>query len=262
MTQRKDIETGRLIYTCNCGWVDLGHAGIELDSANTYSLKYKRKPSKAGRPWIGADVLWSQIDKEQGGRSVLDPRGYKVTYRQEMGWKGTYAGETRQYWVRTGLTRDQKEQVALAIFSEVSHAFEGMQGSWPYSWATDSGYSQEDLVSNLIGFYMVVHPKLLDRFEELCRPISLQGSLDIWDKYGAVGQTKNKNFTPIYRECDECTQLPAPAFPPEFQTIQPAAKSTVEKIKRGEGLFRNWMVDDDRSPVVRQGTLYERTTLP
>lgn len=25
MSNREDIDNGRLIYTCNCGWIDLNH---------------------------------------------------------------------------------------------------------------------------------------------------------------------------------------------------------------------------------------------
>ncbi len=236
MTTRADIQNDRLIYTCNCGWIDLGHAGL-------MKAQQRRQPG-VERPYASQKALWHQFMNESKlPPSVLDGNGVKVTYRQEMKG-GIYVGETRSYWVRRYLSRAQKEQVAMAIFMEVSHAFEAMQASAPYRWVTDSGYSMEDLVSNLIGMYIVLRPELLPQFEHLCRPVSKEASLRIWDTYGGVGQTKNKNFTPIYRDDPECKSHPAPAFPKEFKQISPASKGNLAAAP-GSYLFRDWTERDE-----------------
>ena len=106
---------------------------------------------------------------------------------------------------------------------EVSLGFENVQVS--LSALTDSGFSEEDLVSNLIGFYAVVHESL--DWRTLCRPVSKEASLKIWDAKGSVGSRKNKTFAPKFHECDECQakhHIIRPQFPALFNSIQPASK--------------------------------------
>jgi hypothetical protein len=211
------VERGILVYTCNCGWLDTGHA-----NPTSY------------RPNVGADSLWKQITAETGQRSQKTGEdGFKVTYTQDMSKWGVTAAETRSYFVKRGLSTTQKETVALAIFMEVSVGFETLQGSFPWSWVSsrsrDSSFSEEDLVSDLIGFYVAVRPGLKPK--DLCKAVSKEASLAVWDTYGSVGSNKNHTFSPAYHPCDECKG--AGRFPAAFQQIVPAQKGT---------LFRSWTV--------------------
>ena len=217
MSTREQVESGILVYTCNCGWFDTGHAD-----------------SRSRRPNVGAESLWLQITSERGLASQKSgENGFKVTYTQDMRKWGVTAAETRSYFVKRGLTTAQKESAALTIFMEVSIGFENLQGSFPWSWVSsgskDSSFSEEDLVSNLIGFHVAVRSgiKPLD----LCRAVSKDASLEVWDKYGSVGSNKNHTFQPMFHPCDEC-QGPK-RFPPTFEQIQP--------LPRGP-LLRNWTI--------------------
>lgn len=217
MSHELDIDNGRLVYTCNCGWVDTGHAN----------------PQKTNRAYIGASSLWEQIISETGRSSRWpDANGFRVGYRQDMVKYKISIGETGFYLVNHGLTTAQKESVALAIFMGISTRFEDLQASWPYNWAMDSGFSEEDLVSDLIGFYKAVRPAT--DYMSLCGPVSKAASHAVWKKFGAVGANKNRTFKPIFHACAECTK--APSFPKELQAITPA--------KYG-GLFRDWLQLDD-----------------
>ncbi len=179
MTKRSDIIDGSsasgrkygLIYTKRCGWVDLGHANPE-----------------------GANSLWQQVlkEKDSGGAKA----GYfRIAYKQMMGRKNLFkVGVLKKYDVKKGLNESLKISVALSIFLDVSHAFEGMQSNWLFRQATNSGYSAEDLVSNLIGFYRAVYPS--KQFIALCQPVSKAVALRIWDKYGEVGSNKNYSTVP------------------------------------------------------------------
>ncbi|HUQ93908.1 MAG TPA: hypothetical protein VM120_19675 [Bryobacteraceae bacterium] len=212
MSSRNDIDQ-RLVYTCNCGWVDKGHAS-------------GKSPA---RPHIGAQSLWEQILNEKGTKSETGG-GFKVTYGQDGRKSFVIIGFTRSYFVKNGLNREDKESVALSIFMEISVGFENMQDSWPLSWFTDSGFSVEDLVSDLIGFYSVVRPAA-DYFA-LCVPVSKTESLRIWDTFGGVGNQKNNTFRPVFFNCEECRKRRiAPTFPKELTAIKPAAKGTQ---------FRDW----------------------
>jgi hypothetical protein len=116
---------------------------------------------------------------------------------------------------------------------EVSERFEKFQKLLGLGRLTDSGYSQEDLVSNLIGFYIAVGE--VDRLNILkkCHPVSDKSAFSIWDRDGAVGKNKNTDWKPkyaddVYVETDtqckvECANQPK-LFPNELQRIKPATK--------------------------------------
>ncbi len=213
-----------LIYTCNCGWLDRGHSS-----------------TKATRPNIGVPSLWDKLVTERGFSETVDGRrpGFVVSYAQDavkkvLGMK-FYPGVTNTYVVARRLSNVQKQQVALAIFKEVSMAFEGEQDSWLARklTGTDSGFSEEDLVSDLISFYRTLFPKL--DVDVLCKPVSVEASRRVWNTSGRPGANKNRTFTPRFRPCDECQ--PSPAFPKEFQTITPAKKGVH---------FRDWFPGESR----------------
>lgn len=222
MSTRSDIIDGKLattsrsglVYTCQCGWVDLGHA----------------------RP-DGAMKLWTPLSTETGTRSK-DGKGFQIWYGQSMSKAGLSAGVSNIYYVKLGLTHAQKESVALAIFMEVSMKFEGYQGIFPFNLVSDSSFSAEDLVSDLIGFYRAVRPGS-DYITHL-KPVSKAAAQKIWDTYGAVGSNKNHSFNPYLYPCDECMGGPAGLtcgeLPRQFRGITPAGK--------GE-LFRKWRPGSD-----------------
>jgi hypothetical protein len=217
-----DLKPGTrygLVYTCNCGWVDVGHASPQ-----------------ASRPTEGAINLWQAIQDEAG---ELSQNGlwHRVNYSITMTkWE---IGERRSVAVRRGLSQAQKESVALNILTQVSHDFEELQSSWPISWRTDSGYSVEDLVSNLIGFYRAV--KGVDWVKE-CQPVSKAAAQYLWKRFGPVGETKNRTFRPRLLPCVECKGGPQyyarwDHLPPAFATVD------VSAAKRGAD-FRPWNVHD------------------
>lgn len=261
MTERKDILDGLdttnwtkrfgLIYTCNAGWIDLGHL-------NPHSA----------RPEIGAANLWRQVAAE--GAPMLDARcvplppslpphlrlqqarnqpdhcpddplyrfednktGYPVRFREDHAGIPGRPGREGRYVVKHGLSLDEKRSVALAIFMEVSIKFENLQRIAGFFGVTQSGYSQEDLVSNLIGFYIAVGD--LSQYEaiRLCHPVSATTAYAIWDNEGAPGRNKNTTFSPKLarqtcvgpeKKCtDECAGQPR-KLPAVFTRITPATK--------------------------------------
>lgn len=217
MSSREDVEKGLLVYTCKGGWIDKNHA-----------LK------TTTRAFVGADNLWKQILNETGPKSKSSTEnGYQVTYIQDA--TRFHVGVTKRYCVKYGLPLSAKESVALAIFQEVSLEFENMQG-----WAkwSDSSFSVEDLVSNMIGFYKAVRPG--PDYVALCQPVSIEASLKIWDTQGAVGSHKNKKFEPVYFDCDECTAKGP--YPIELQKIIPAIKTN--SIVAAHQFFRDWIPSD------------------
>ena len=202
------INKGRLVYTCKCGWIDTGHAN-----------------PKSSRPTVGPAYLWSQIKNESGRRPKFPgSTGFQVTYTQDAVWSflgiKMYPGVTRSYRVNEGLSLAEKESVALGIFQEVSYAFEQKQlvAFW-----SGSGFSIEDLASNLLSFYTIVRPGI--DYLKLCTPVGKEASLKLLGKYPNTFSTKNRDFTPKFFDCDSCASKGP--FLEALQKITPAKKGTL-----------------------------------
>lgn len=210
MTTSSDIIDGSLanerryglIYTKKCGWIDLGHANPN-----------------------GAMALWNKINLE------LDEKGsgsgyYRISYSQMMGNRYVKIGIRKRYDIKKGITIQQKKSVALSIFLNVSKEFETMQGNWLFRKFTNSSFSAEDLVSNLVGFYRAVEPG--KPFIQICEPVSKDIALRIWDKYGAVGSNKNYTTIPyVYPISDFSLSGP-------MCVSLPKALNTIKTAKQGE----------------------------
>lgn len=121
------INESRHVYSCNCGWLDLAHA----------------KPSKSedifkllnARPTIPSNV-----------RIREDALLISLRLKLKMNIEG------RQHIVvKTMLSDQAKKEVGLGMFMAREESKEGLQ-AWAF-WAHTS-FAEEDLVSDLIGFYM------------------------------------------------------------------------------------------------------------
>lgn len=177
MSKRRDIiELSKLpvakfglVYSEVLGWIDLGHAG-------------------------GEDIRKTLAQMEAGEKGASD--FYEVIYSQSM-YKFRHAvgiGRHIRWSVRKGLSQQVKHSIVLAMMMRTGTQFESLQASLPFSWTTDSGYSAEDLVSDLLGFYRVVRP--MNYFAQL-RIVSKEEALKRWDHYGPIGNYKNKMFRPL-----------------------------------------------------------------
>lgn len=210
------IEKDDYAYTCNCGWIDKSHF-------KTTTIR--------DRIDIGATNLWKQIKNEIGVKSVWK-NGFKVIYSQDIVKLGISIGVTKEYFIKSGLPVNIKERVAMTIFQEVSMEFEQLQSLHPTS---GSSFDPSDLVSDLLGFYSVLRPKLTQKFilENLCKEMSKDKSVSIYKKYPGtftISKYKNKKFTPRFFENEYCKN---PVFPKEFQEITLYAKDDEN--------FRDWI---------------------
>lgn len=211
------IINDRYRYSCNCGWIDKTHAF---------------ETTKRNRSDIGAKNLWKQIVNETGTKSNFQS-GFKVVYTQDAKFGPVVVGTTNRYFVKSGLPLDVKERIALAIFQEVSMAFEQQQALGVLIGKGASSYEPADLVSNLLGFYKVVRPELTrDVILKKCKVLDKDKSLQVYTKYpGAFTLPiyKNEKFTPRFFDTGHCSD---PVFPKEFQQIKPFPKDN--------NTFRDW----------------------
>lgn len=111
----------------------------------------------------------------------------------------------------------------------VSIEFESLQSNWFYRHVTSSGYSAEDLVSNLIGFYRALFPHI--NFIRLCEPVPKDQALAIWDTFGAVGSNKNHKAKPILypNPLVQCGVPRSGVLPPQLDSIKPAVEGVLFK---------------------------------
>lgn len=103
-----------------------------------------------------------------------------LVYTEVLGWidLGHAKGDdktklkftkTVRWRIKKGLPGEEQISIALAMMMKTAHIFETFQSNWFFSWINDSGYSGEDLVSDLLGFYRVVRPK---NYFPLFKPVS------------------------------------------------------------------------------------------
>ncbi|CAI1508010.1 Uncharacterised protein [Serratia fonticola] len=187
-----------LIYTEVLGWVDLGHAQ-------------------------GSDIKELISKMNIGELSNNGDECYDVIYSQGMiGMKKKVSISRFVKWrIRKGRTLHERYSIALAMMLTIARRFESMQGSFPFNLVTDSGFSGEDLVSDLLGFYRATtHPNPF----ELLRPVSKEEALKRWDYYGPIGSYKNESFRPLLFPDPEKFRNSKPYFgqlPSFMQAITP-----------------------------------------
>ncbi len=221
MLKRTDIVDGPssvykdygLVYTCLGGWVDLSQA----------------RPAKTRS-------LWSKMVGEAGTHSLKHP-GYKVQYGQPPNRHSK--GVARSYYVRSGLSSGERESVALAIFMEVTYGFQTVQPEFPYGWSADSGFTAENLVSSIIGFYRTVRPGR--DYISMCQPVPKEAALEVWDAQRTVGKKRSRFFGTYVYPSIACGMSSGPmcAPLPNFLTgISPARKGPYfhDWDKKEEGL--------------------------
>jgi hypothetical protein len=140
-----DVNRGRAVYSCNCGWIDFGHANSTLALSIINLLKEENKRF----PPINNGV--------QQDRFVISPSTeIRIWFRKET--------VNLQAVVPTGLDKPTKDSVALGIYRKLQERVEDTQGN-AGMWFTH--YSFEDLTSDQIGFYLALtHGKIVNPSQE------------------------------------------------------------------------------------------------
>ncbi|AHG20081.1 hypothetical protein Z042_10910 [Chania multitudinisentens RB-25] len=204
MSKRSEIIDGSqaasaragLVYTEVLGWLDLGHArGDDIR------------------------ILMKKID---AGEAMRADR-YDITYVQSMvsPYRIIRVGKFIRWRIRKGRPSHERKRIALAMMMTMARRFEVFQGSFPNNMVTDSGFSGEDLVSDLLGFYRVI--SIQNPFSML-QPVSKEEALKRWDYYGKIGSWKNETFRPLLFPDPERFPNAKPQLgqlPNFMQTIQP-----------------------------------------
>lgn len=211
MSKRSDIIDGTaaassiygLIYTEVLGWIDLGHAqGNDI-----------------------RELLALMARGESSGQAFYD-----VRYVQGMTspFKLIRSGKVMTWRIRRGRSYDERKSIALAMMMSMAPKFEAFQGAFPNNLVTDSGFSGEDLVSDLLGFYRVV--SIRNPFP-LLRPVSKSEALRRWDHFGKIGDWKNESFQPLLFP----DPLKSPHAHPRKGVLPPFMKTVIPYNSFGSG---------------------------
>ena len=147
MSKRNDITDGifattkkyGLVYTEELGWIDLGNA----QGQDARILKRKLEQEHFSTYYDEFHDWYFPVDyhQEMGIREKI--LGVDLTF---------HTGVYTKVMVRSCLSPTLKARVALTLMYGTAKRFEAWQNSFIFNWYTDSGFSAEDLVSDLIGF--------------------------------------------------------------------------------------------------------------
>jgi hypothetical protein len=175
----KKIKSGDHSFSCNCGWIDWGHAS----------------PKTARR-------IIRQV-KEKEDFQLISPEHILIAVREPSEPPFYMPYVEAEAVVRRGLSEPEQDSVALGIFMEISERYEE---SWSQR-AAGSSYTLEDLPSDLIGFYVALETeknreggitgarlKKLVGEKEKCDVIDdVKWTLEVYDDYERAGLLEKKN---------------------------------------------------------------------
>ena len=157
-----EIKQGTLKYYEYVGWIDWNHANSVSAEKLIKEIKkaLDQGPSRLDR------VIASDFNGG-GGPRVAVPKelvksGYvKIDFQTPASdWVRKLAYPTVTYLIKADIKDHELVPVALAIYMDYHSIFETWQEATRSLHGHLSGHSQEDLFSNLIGFYRAVDPEL------------------------------------------------------------------------------------------------------
>jgi hypothetical protein len=260
----EDVRLEDAVFTCNCGWIDWNHVAKSQEIAFTLidDLKY------ANENYYSDPVL-----NDNWGIRVGIPLGVRgIEFNLFNGLAVIPDGE---------ISRGNIENLATSIFMDANEHFEELQGRWGKypipvvaQRLSSSYYSEEDLPSDIIGFYIAVqrhkgvgdYNVLRKRIEEeICKSVGKEGSLEVFSEVYADGNVAINNWrqwrprlwpSPYLNVCTAGVPCPKPRYwPSQF------AKLTAERIYPQHNGIWWWalsradtggtMISTGRSNVVR-----------
>ena len=187
----EDIRNSRATYSSSCGWIDWTHAesgfAIQL-------LAAVRTASES-------------IQTNDEGEPQPQPINLPSMESTQMGI--TFTSVNGRVFLRRRLNESEVRRVALRLLMLQSNEFEEMQ-SWT-DMLKSSSFSEEDLPSNVIGFYRAAMSYSRSDIARLCRSMDMAASLSHFEGYIF---TTNRTFLPFGDR--------AALWPRELTTILPA----------------------------------------
>jgi hypothetical protein len=159
------VRSGQFIYSCNCGWIDLSHASPETTKEILVLLRNNETPPQG----------YSQ-EKKVVQLQIHTPYSMSLNER---------------YVIKIPVANNKS--LALGLLMDIENKREGLQGWIPWG---GSYFSEEDLTSNLIGYYLATNNKPSMRDEAgfnvivpICkipptRQEAIEWSIKVFEAYG------------------------------------------------------------------------------
>jgi RHS repeat-associated protein len=183
---RYDIEQEYAEFSCKCGWIDWNH--VRVSDGIGYALLDDLDYTAYN---FGEDARFSN----NWGIHVGIPLGVDVgPIHPQIDWFSDYAVVPHNQTVSIR----NREQLAVSIFMSANERFEILQGT--YAWLPGFGdnlqssyYSEEDLPSDIIGFYIGLQrfrgearERVYQRVRDMCGAVGKTASLDVFEEtYGS-----------------------------------------------------------------------------
>ncbi|TBW39880.1 DUF4157 domain-containing protein [Azotobacter chroococcum] len=193
---RSRVKSSEFSFSTNCGWIDWGHA------MPGFAQELIARVQQA------SDAL-----KTGGTGTGLSPRMTAKKYGI------IFSSASMEIVLARPLTADEVLAVSLSILKNVSMIFETQQ-EWT-DWFSGSAFSQEDLPSNLIGFYRATNSRgfTIDQIKQYCDAQDVDTSLKEFDKPSDF--QKNRTFSPIGS---------TGTWPAELSTIDDSKGASLYKV--------------------------------
>ncbi|MEE8154920.1 MAG: DUF4157 domain-containing protein [Phycisphaerales bacterium] len=172
------IRDERYNFSTNCGWIDWSHAD----------------------PGIGADLIsrvqQASVALRAAGTSTTSSTGEftSTTMASHVPVVGiVLSSAALRVRLLRPLSADEVLSVALSIFKKLSVVFETQQ-QWTQL-VGRSSFSQEDLPSNLIGFYQAARSYSINQINQYCGTLDESDSLQEFNRDHAF--ETNRSFLPV-----------------------------------------------------------------
>jgi hypothetical protein len=207
-THLRQLASGTLGYYRNYGWVDWNHANPTFPNRVLELVKAVTEGSNGpGHREKGEE---GEFRLQMNPNRFAEAVAYPIYY----------------YTVKCKLTDDEQKEVALAIFMDYNIKYEKWQSGWPVNVLTNSGFSQEDLPSDIIGFYMAVKKLSRENVEQLIGPqLGPAEAKALLTKMGTdLGLPRNKNYTFDPVDHNSEVGMGPRSIPDIFSSIKPRKK--------------------------------------
>lgn len=199
---RAGTVAGRYSFSSNCGWIDWGHADGGLA---TRLIAAVRSASSALQTAGTAATATT-------GQFTTDPMR-----SQALGI--VLSSASLRVKLLRPLSTSEVLEVALSIFKTLSIAFETQQ-EWT-DFLGDSAFAQEDLPSNLLGFYRAARGFNLADIERFCGAMDVTASVAEYDRNHSF--RKNRTFSPVGA---------TGTWPAELSTINDSSATSLYEVER------------------------------
>ncbi|GAB4528900.1 MAG: hypothetical protein OHK0046_48280 [Anaerolineae bacterium] len=242
---RNDVEEGRFLYSCNCGWIDLAHAKPENPLILLTAVSHALNPGLYSDP-NNKGVAFQYTYGTESGRWLSDDpdEDFFNPVHVRLGY---LKGRLPWYYIsKTSNTPGMRDLIALAIFLDLLSFIEDQElNNFPPEapLISASGQSAEDLPSYLMGFYMAKRLEESGRTEEAfqmrssselwqymsgivteflgepCRVLTSQQSLEVYDTETSEDRPKNPTFLPVDRADNQVVNSYCPDTPRDQSRI-------------------------------------------